>query len=423
MKVFITAIPMFDHAMGVEAYRLCDRSGDSVLDLAKGHSRMKDALTSPGLNLVSKVGVEPFAADKPLFAEINRFQLLMGMPTNIPIQPDSICCLLPSNMPIDDEIILRCESLSRRGHQLALDGFPPDGIKNVLLPLMDFVFLDYKHPQFGEQYDTMSKMLPGIRLVLTNIPDMDTFSQFTGNKQALFTGSFYNQPITAGETEISPVKINALQLLNEVNSADFELEDIASIIERDPYLTISLLRFINASAGLKREVDSIPQAVAIMGQEEVRRWATVAIQISLAEDQPGEITRLSLVRAKFAENLAGHFELGVFQQGLFMMGLFSLLDVILQKPMAEAVKEVAMNERVRQALVDHAGDFYPVLELIYAYERADWDQVSILMIRSNLNIDDVSSSFVDSLVWYQQLLSSISEEEPPPENIQDSPAE
>ncbi len=411
MKMFIAAIPLFNSNMEVQAYRLCDRSGDSVLNQALGHTRMKEALTSPGLSLVAKVGIGPFAADKPLFAEINRFQLLMGMPTNIPLPPEQLVCLLPGDLPVDNEIIIRCESLVRRGHKLALAGWPPDGLKNVLLPLMDYVVVDYKDPNFKDHYISMQQMLPGICLVVSGIPDMETYKRFAQNKKAMFCGNFYRRPITEGASEISPVKINALQLMNEVNGPDFELEDIAAIVERDPFLTISLLKFINQAPGLKRNVDSIRQAVAIMGQEEVRRWATVAIQLSLAEDQPGEITRLSLIRAKFAENLAGSFELGIFQQGLFMMGLFSMLDVILHKPMAEAIKEVAVNERVRVALVEHAGDFYPVLELIYAYERADWDQVSILNIRAGVKVEDVCSAFIDALIWYQQLLSIIETEE------------
>ncbi len=410
MKMFIAAPPIFDYQMGVQAYRLCDRSGESVLNQAVGHARMKDALTSPGLSMVARVGMAPFAADKPLFAEVNRLQLLMGMPTNIPIPASQLVVLLPHDLPVDDEIMARCEGLNRRGYRLALDGFPPEGMGSALLPLMDFIVVTYKEPKFKEQYLAMQQMLPGIRLVVSDIPDMETYSRFAQNKEAWFTGSFYKRPLTAGKVEISPVKVNALQLMNEVNGPDFELEDIATIVERDPFLTISLLRFINSTPGLSRNIDSIQQAVAIMGQDQVRRWATVAIQLSLAEDQPGEVTRLSLVRAKFAENLAGYFELGVFQQGLFMMGLFSLLDVILQKPMPDAIKEVAVNERVKKALVDQEGDFYRVLELIFAYEHADWDEVNRLMIRAGLKVEDVSHAFIDSLVWYQQLLSIIQTE-------------
>ncbi len=244
--------------------------------------------------------------------------------------------------------------------------------------------------------------------MIYNVPSMDAYSGLKYDKHALFTGDFYSQPITKGRAVISPIKVNALHLLSQVNQEDFDLTDIVRIIERAPYFTISLLKFMNSvTADPEKQVESIRQAVAILGQKEVRQWAAVALSVTLAEDRPSEITKLSLVRAKFAENIAGAFDLGVFQSNLFITGLFSLLDVILEKPMDEALKEVAVDHRVRRALVDKEGLFYPVMEMIYAYERADWDRTSILMIQKNTDIDHVSKAFLDALVWYNQLLAAI----------------
>ncbi|MGI6152674.1 MAG: EAL and HDOD domain-containing protein [Christensenellaceae bacterium] len=275
--------------------------------------------------------------------------------------------------------------------------------------MVDYMLLDYESPEFAAQFRVAGTMLRHIKTVITNVPDMNTYNTLkSGQAPLLFTGDFYSQPITEGDNVISPLKVNALNLLHQVNQEDFDLTDIVKIIERDPYMSISLLKFINSGAvGLKRHVESINNAVAILGQTEVKKWSIVALSISLAEDRPSEITRISLIRAKFAENLATAFEMGVFQQGLFMAGLFSLLDVILEKPMEEAIKEVGVDERIRKALVDKQGDFYKVLELVYAYERADWDLATILMLKNDLEVNTVSSAFTDALLWYTQLLQSI----------------
>ena len=202
-----------------------------------------------------------------------------------------------------------------------------------------------------------------------------------------------------------------LHLLSNVNQEDFNLEDIVPTIERDPYLAVSLLKFINSGAnGLKRRVESIKQAIAILGQKAVRQWSTVALSVSLAEDRPNEITRLSLVRAKFAEELACAFELGILAPDLFIAGLFSLLDAMLEKPMAEALCEVAVDEKIKDALVNKKGPFAPVLDLVYAYECADWDKATILMIQNNIDMDRVQAAYLDSIKWYRQLLQSIDDQ-------------
>jgi EAL and modified HD-GYP domain-containing signal transduction protein len=413
MKAFVTTTPLFDSKMAVQAYYLRDRDGDAVLGVNEDFRSMDEAFSSPGLHCMAKLGTEPFVSDKPVFAEINKLQLLAGLPTNLGFQPASIICTLPNNLAATDlSIVERCARLKELGYGIAVNGFPIEGLKTPLTEFADFVILDYQHAEFKNQCRMVQSELPTVRIVVSNIPNMDAYQDACVIAKALFSGSFYNQPITKGSGDISPIKINALQLMNQVNNEDFELEDIAKIIERDPSLSISLLRFINSGAtGINRRVNSIMSAVAILGQDEVRRWAMVAISVSLASDRPGEITRLSLVRAKFAENLAGSFELGVFQSNLFLTGLFSLLDVMLQKPMAEAVNEVAVSEQVRQALVEKSGSFSTVMDLIYAYERADWDKVSVMMIQNDLKVESVTDAFVNALVWYNQLLAAIDGED------------
>ncbi len=412
MKVFIVAIPLFDHSMTVSAYQLKDQSENKMFGLGSDFRRMNDALTSPGLDLVESIGLEPFTGSKPLFAEINRFQIFTGMPATLGFEPDSIIGIIPEEISTDTDVIERCRQMRERGYSFALDNFPTHGVDNAMLPLIDYIMLDYNNDRFYNWYKTINSKMPHVNAIVTNVPDMAAFKMLSGaDHNSLFTGEFYNQPITKGVSSLSPVKINLLHLLNQVNQEDFDLTDIVKIIERDPYLTISLLRFINSGAvGLSRSIDSINRAVAILGQKEVRHWATVALSVSLAEDRPSEITKLSLTRAKFAENLAGSFELGVFQSQLFIAGLFSLLDVILEKPMAEAIKEVAVDDRVRKALVEKSGDLYRVLDLIYAYERAEWDKAQIIMIKNDIEIDSVTKAFVDSLIWYNQLLMSIDDD-------------
>lgn len=413
MKVFLVAVPLFNGDMEVAAYRLLDRSAEEGPLSIKGDFRStREIMLSPGLDLVQMIGIEPFAADKPLFVDVNHLQLLSGMPTRVDLDPAQMVCVLPAATPESEELVNKCALLKSQGYRFAMDGYPPRGQQNAYLHYLNYVILDCKNPQFSIQIKQMQRELDDKHIVVGNVPDMEAFRMLSFRSHSLYTGDFYSAPVTAGASKISPLKINTLQLLKRVSEDDFELTDITKIIARDPALTISLLRFINSSAvGLSREVDSIQNAVAIMGQAEVRRWATVAISVSLAEDRPGEITKLSMIRAKFAENLAPAFGLFDVRYSLFLTGLFSLLDIILQKPMDQAIKEVAVDPHVREALVERTGSLHKVMELIYAYEHADWDRVSIIMIRNNTNINVVSGAFVDALLWYNKLLVAIEKEQ------------
>lgn len=69
-------------------------------------------------------------------------------------------------------------------------------------------------------------------------------------------------------------------------------------------------------------ITTIRHAAAMLGQKELKRWINTAVVNQLYADKPSEITRLSLIRAKFAENLAPLFQLQNKTEELFLMGLF-----------------------------------------------------------------------------------------------------
>ena len=410
MKTFIVATPLFDFRMAVQGYRLKYRNGEKLFGALDDHLGFTEALSSPGLDLLQQTGVEPFAGEFPVFVDVNEYQLLMGVPTNYKLDPRSLVVVLSNDVKTDAESISRIEMLKNAGYGLAFSGVPNDQ-NAALVDLAEHLILDHYEINFSELINTLTRHVRRKRIIVDNVPSMDAFDKLGTFTNILYGGTFYSQPIMGSGTEISPLKLNAINLMNIINQEDFDLTQIAQTIERDPSLSISLLRFINnSSLGRTRQIDSIRSAVAILGQKEVKRWATVAISVQLADDRPSEVTRLSLIRAKFAENLAPFFELGILAPTLFMCGLFSMLDVILQRPMDQALKEVAVDDRVRATLLDRTGELAGVMELIYAYESADWDKASILMVRNGINIQDLNSTFVDTLLWYRQLLDSISED-------------
>jgi len=410
MSVLIVAIPLFDSTMTVQAYKLCSHNPEIALDIRGDFREKSQVYYMPGLDIVQQIGLEPFSGDLPMFIETNRFHILTGMFSNKNIPHEKLILLISPSLNADSELRIGLEGVKGLGYEIALDGYPDDGLDNTLVNYADHIILDYQDKMFVGHFTEVRRRLRNVQIIVSNLPDMDAYNKYAENKNALFTGSFYNHPITSGSNEISPIKVNALRLLRQINEEDFELKNIAQTIERDPSLSISLLSFINSPAvGLRSKVNSISNAVAILGQRTIQRWATIAISVDIAQDRPSEITKLSLVRAKFAENLAQLFELGVFANSLFMTGLFSMLDIILKKPIADAVNEVAVDNLVREALVTRSGSLYPVMDFIYAYERADWNKVSITLIQNSINGELVGQAFIDALIWYNQLLVSIDE--------------
>jgi len=387
------------------------QDGEKLLGAAEDFRMLGGELMASELELIKEIGTEPFAGEHDFFVDISKYQLLVGMPLSMDIPQDNLVCVVDNETLSDNAVYAKLGILKRRGYRLAIDGLPQTIGMDTAVKFFDFVLLSYESPGFKEDFKTIRPYIFETRLVLTDVPNMESFDKLAGARGVLLSGDFYSQPITKGLSQISPLKVNSLHLLGQINDESFDLGAAASTIERDPALSISLLRFINAmNLNRSRKIDSIRNAVAILGQKEVGKWANVALSVSIGEDRPSEITRLSLLRAKFAENLAPAFEIALKSGSLFIAGLFSLLDVIMQMPLHRAINEVAVDSEIKAALIEHEGIIYEVLSLVFAYERADWYNASIIMVRNSIEIEDLTKAFLDSLHWYRQLLDTIDDE-------------
>ena len=185
---------------------------------------------------------------------------------------------------------------------------------------------------------------------------------------------------------------------------DYDLITAADIISQDTALVLSLLSIVNRMT-LNYGITSVRHAAAMLGQTELKRWINTAITKELCSDKPSEITRLSLIRARFAENLASVFHMPDQSDEFFLMGLFSVLDIMLDRPIEEAIDGVRVSQPIHDALVNNTGSFAPVYHFLKEYENASWQEISRLMIIHNLDMDSVYEAYKNALQWYRDLIS------------------
>ena len=141
----------------------------------------------------------------------------------------------------------------------------------------------------------------------------------------------------------------------------------------------------------------------MLGQRELKKWITTAVTKQLCADKPSEVARVSLLRAKFAENLAPIFEQAGQSQELFMMGLFSVLDVILGKTMEEALEMLKVSKNISRALIKREGPYSDLYNFLLQYESANWTEVDRIMLLKDMDSDTVYSAYIDTLKWYREL--------------------
>lgn len=406
--MLVTLIPLFDKEMSVRAYSLFTQKNNYFLNpILQGTGSYDGAAYIPGLEVIESMGIETLSADKEVFVAINNISIFTDIDSQCNAPHERIVLLVDNSVKPEPMYVDRIRELKGKGYKFAIRKLAVsqfEAYREILL-LMDYVLLDHKKIDITKAKIYFSSIYPNVKLCAGNIQTQEIYDVLKEDGgYELFEGEFYRVPVTKGETEVTPLKINYIELLNIVNGDDFELTRAADIIGRDTALVISLLKMVNRMS-VNSEITSIRHAAAMLGQKELKKWINTAVANKLYADKPNEITRLSLLRAKFAENLATSFELAAQAPELFLMGLFSVLDLILSKPMDEALKMVQVSKEIREALVDHKGKFAPVMDFITQYECANWQEVSRLMILKKIDMEQVNEAYLSSLTWYRDLFA------------------
>jgi len=393
----------------VRAYSIFSQKTNFLLNpMLLGTGQFDGAARIPGLEVIQSMGMETLSEDKEIFVPISNIAVFADIESQCDAPHERIVLLIDNTCPPIEVYIERLKELKNKRYKLAIRKLPVADFENYkeILKLMDYVFLDSRRIAIDKAKIYFGKLYPNIKLCAGNIPDMEAFEELKamGGYQ-FYEGDFYRVAITKGQKDVSPLKVNYIKLLNMVNNDNFELTEAADTIGRDTALTLSLLKMVNRMA-MNSGITTIRHAAAMLGQKELKKWINTAVVNALYSDKPNEVTRISLLRAKFAENLAVSFEVALKKEELFLMGLFSVLDVILEKPMEEALKMVTVSKAVYDALVHKKGVLAPVYEFMLQYEMANWQEVSRLMVVEELDMDVVMNAYLDSLTWYRDLMLS-----------------
>ncbi|MDR1245761.1 MAG: HDOD domain-containing protein [Clostridiales Family XIII bacterium] len=410
MDLLIVPVPLFNENIAVEAYFFRNRKGNDLLD-GTGTSLFDGAMLSLPLEMLNLVSMEALTMGKPIFVPITKYMLMSCLETQSHQPADKIIFLIDGS-EIDDpgSYLGNIDRLRAFGYRFGIQKISDAEKMGSMLERCDFVFYDHRvfdHMSEVKTRITITHKYKHITGVYTHINNMELFRELQGRYKGMFEGHFYRTPLTKGKQDVSPLQVNLINLLNKVRDENFEFDEISDIIQKDPMLTVSLLRLVNSAYfALKEKVKTINQAVVMLGQTEIRKWITTAVARLLGADKPGEVTRLSLIRARFAEELSHKFGMEKESQSLFLMGLFSVLDAILDRPIDEALDMVHVSEDIRETLVDRTGKYSTVFQFILEYEAANWNVVSRLLILNDLETEDIYSAYINAMIWYNDIVSN-----------------
>lgn len=194
-------------------------------------------------------------------------------------------------------------------------------------------------------------------------------------------------------------------LIAESSAIRLDFEKLTAIVERDLGLSYKLLRFVNsASFARAKPIGSLKHAMIYMGEGELKKFIALLALANLNEDGPTELLHMSIVRARFCDQLAAIMGDSDNPPAAFLTGLFSLVDALLEQPLQQLLDDLPILPEIKAALLAHQGQLGLYLQLTKAFENGEWELQQQLTTQLFGQCRDLNMNYLDAVSWAHGLM-------------------
>jgi len=385
-NVSLARQPILAPDQSLEGYELlyphAEAEQDTVDDDALATARL-------AVNALNEIGLEHLVGETRAWIHVTpEFLAQADLVRTLP--PERVVLELKAAQFTDQSTLELLPGLREAGYLLALEGCRYEPECEPLLRLVDITKLDMHLLGPRELARQAFKLKPyELTLVAEKIESYEDFRLARAAGADLVQGYFFCRPHLVGARAILPSRIALMQLASALQDPTVELLDLERLISNDVALSYRLLKYINSAYfNLRGRISSIKQAVALLGIEPLRRWATLTAFAEMG-DKPRELFVTALIRAHFCQH-AGQPQDGPPSE-LFTLGLFSVLDALNDTPMQTALQNLPLTPSMRDALIDHTGPGR-LLDCVMAIEDGQFEH-------ANEILDDASEHYLESVAW------------------------
>jgi c-di-GMP phosphodiesterase len=394
-EVFIARQPIFDLQLEAVGYELLFRAGHATTAVV---TDPEGATATVVLNSFTELGLERIVGTRPAWINVSREFVLHGFARSVP--PELVLLEILEDQLIDDELVVAIRSLKQAGYRLALDDFRYHPSAEPLLELADVVKLDLVELGRDNLVREAGRLRPyGVTLLAEKLESQEDFAFCAQAGCDLFQGYFFCRPELVSGRAVDANRLSLLQLLAALQDPTIELPDLERTIALDVGLSYRLLTYINSAFfGLRQEVRSIGQALALLGVQNLKQWAALSVFASI-DAKPAELTLTALIRARFCELAAGPVDSASAGE-LFTVGLFSVIDALMDIPMREVLERIPFPDDTREALITHAGSKGALLDAVIALESGDVERAEAI-------VADAGELYLSALEWANRAAAAV----------------
>lgn len=372
-EVYIGRQPIVDRARALVAFELTFRGADGTQYTAEA------AHAGLIVNAFTDFAVQDTLGPHRGFIRVGRELLMSEALAALPAH--RIVLELDETVLPDAAVIARCKALAADGYRLAVDRVVAfDERVKRLLPCVNMLKLDAQAMDDAllARFVSALARLP-LLLVADRVETPERAEQCMAMGFHLFQGYHFARPQIVEGRRAPPARLALLRLTTLLMS-DAGTAELEDALKQHPDLVYNLLRIVNSAAfGLRRQIDSLAQCIAVLGHKRLAQWVQLLLYApaEAAGAASNPLMQLAATRGKWMENLAVTLRPGdgKFQDLAFMVGILSLLGALLGMRPEAVIRELNLAEEVEAALLQRKGPLGLLLRLIEDKERNDFEAV------------------------------------------------
>ncbi|EKE84462.1 EAL and HDOD domain-containing protein [Idiomarina xiamenensis] len=344
---------------------------------------------------------------KKAFINFHARALIENFPSFL--SADDIWIELLETVDVTDELIDACQKSINKGYRIALDDYDFSERWQRILPNVSLVKIDISQQGLAIADKLHWFKQRGLPTLAERVETRAEFEACMALGFDFFQGYFFERPKLLQARSLHPSKLATMSLLAEVLKPELDFSALAKVIQRDVSLTYSLLKLVNSAAfNFAGQISHVQHALTYLGERQLRRYLTLVLTANMAAEQAEELIIKAITRARFLELLCSQDSSPLKRHAkhadaAFMVGMLSLLDAILQLPMADILQQLPLSSALNAALLKRQGDLGELLIVAEDYEHGHWLAVDQRL--AALAIDnDAGQRYIDASQWCRMLL-------------------
>ena len=363
--------PMLDRNQALFGYELLFRNAP----VGPANITSDIGATAAVIAHASQLGMEKVIGDALGFVNVDADVIMSDIFGFLP--REKVVLEIVETMEATPPVLSRMADLVSHGFSFALDDVTAEtGNVQTLLPMIEYVKMSMR----STPLPTLMKLAPrfkqdGKKLVAEKVETRDEFKNCLDLGFDYFQGYYFARPVIMSGKKLSPSQLAVMELMTLVTSEADNLE-IERAIKRDVSLALNLLRLVNTPAvGARQRIDSLSQAVTILGRRQLQRWLQIMLyaEPSKRGHSMTPLLMLATTRGRLLELLAHKLRPSQHHAAdiAFTVGIMSLMDTLFGIPMSEILAQIPVSEEVQDALMFRGGFFGDLLKLAECIEQIE----------------------------------------------------